>query len=141
MSPQLLPREVSRRCERRAVFISFTTFENAISFNALEICLCARRAPAPDPASTPLVARSQTLAPRERSQARAHVKLADGHGHRFVGMRHARAHTNTQQTHPSAYCNTLCEREIFINQQEITTLTVIWARQLVSPQPKLGPVP
>jgi len=33
------------------------------------------------------------------------------------------------------------EREIFINQQEITTLTVIWARQLVSPQPKLGPVP
>ena len=31
--------------------------------------------------------------------------------------------------------------EIFINQQEITTLTVIWARQLVSPQPKLGPVP
>ena len=25
--------------------------------------------------------------------------------------------------------------------QEITTLTVIWARQLVSPQPKLGPVP
>ena len=31
-------------------------------------------------------------------------------------------------------------REIFINQQEITTLTVIWARQLVSPQPKLGPV-
>ena len=24
---------------------------------------------------------------------------------------------------------------------EITTLTVIWARQLVSPQPKLGPVP
>ena len=32
-------------------------------------------------------------------------------------------------------------REIFINQQEITTLTVIWARQLVSPQPKLGPVP
>ena len=35
----------------------------------------------------------------------------------------------------------VCEREIFINQQEITTLTVIWARQLVSPQPKLGPVP
>ena len=33
------------------------------------------------------------------------------------------------------------EREIFENQQEITTLTVIWARQLVSPQPKLGPVP
>ena len=33
------------------------------------------------------------------------------------------------------------EREIFGNQQEITTLTVIWARQLVSPQPKLGPVP
>ena len=33
------------------------------------------------------------------------------------------------------------EREIFIKQQEITTLTVIWARQLVSPQPKLGPVP
>ena len=32
-------------------------------------------------------------------------------------------------------------REIFINQQEITTVTVIWARQLVSPQPKLGPVP
>ena len=30
------------------------------------------------------------------------------------------------------------EREIFINQQEITTLTVIWARQLVSPQPKLA---
>ena len=29
-------------------------------------------------------------------------------------------------------------REIFINQQEITTLTVIWARQLVSPQPKLS---
>ena len=27
-------------------------------------------------------------------------------------------------------------REIFINQQEITTLTVIWARQIVSPQPK-----
>ena len=34
-----------------------------------------------------------------------------------------------------------CVREIFMNQQEITTLTVIWARQLVSPQPKLGPVP
>ena len=33
------------------------------------------------------------------------------------------------------------EREILENQQEITTLTVIWARQLVSPQPKLGPVP
>ena len=33
------------------------------------------------------------------------------------------------------------EREILGNQQEITTLTVIWARQLVSPQPKLGPVP
>ena len=33
------------------------------------------------------------------------------------------------------------ERESFENQQEITTLTVIWARQLVSPQPKLGPVP
>jgi len=33
------------------------------------------------------------------------------------------------------------DREIFINQQEITTLTVISARQLVSPQPKLGPVP
>ena len=35
------------------------------------------------------------------------------------------------------------EREIFENQQDITTLTVIWARQLVSPQPKLagaGPV-
>ena len=34
-------------------------------------------------------------------------------------------------------------REILENQQEITTLTVIWARQLVSPQPKLGlgPVP
>ena len=31
--------------------------------------------------------------------------------------------------------------EIFKDQQEITTLTVIWARQLVSPQPKLGPVP
>ena len=29
------------------------------------------------------------------------------------------------------------EREILENQQEITTLTVIWARQLVSPQPKL----
>ena len=29
--------------------------------------------------------------------------------------------------------------EILENQQEITTLTVIWARQLVSPQPKLGP--
>ena len=28
-------------------------------------------------------------------------------------------------------------REIFENQQEITTRTVIWARQLVSPQPKL----
>ena len=28
-------------------------------------------------------------------------------------------------------------REILGNQQEITTLTVIWARQLVSPQPKL----
>ena len=37
--------------------------------------------------------------------------------------------------------SSLDEREIFINQQEITTLTVIWARQLVSPQPKLGPVP
>ena len=33
------------------------------------------------------------------------------------------------------------EREIFEDQQEIKTLTVIWARQLVSPQPKLGPVP
>ena len=33
------------------------------------------------------------------------------------------------------------EREILENQQEITTRTVIWARQLVSPQPKLGPVP
>ena len=33
------------------------------------------------------------------------------------------------------------EREILENQPEITTLTVIWARQLVSPQPKLGPVP
>ena len=33
------------------------------------------------------------------------------------------------------------EREILENQQEITTLTVIWTRQLVSPQPKLGPVP
>ena len=33
------------------------------------------------------------------------------------------------------------EREIFKDQQEITTFTVIWARQLVSPQPKLGPVP
>ena len=33
------------------------------------------------------------------------------------------------------------EREIFEDQQEITTLTVIWPRQLVSPQPKLGPVP
>ena len=33
------------------------------------------------------------------------------------------------------------EREILENQQEITTLTVIWAWQLVSPQPKLGPVP
>ena len=32
-------------------------------------------------------------------------------------------------------------REIFEDQQEITTLKVIWARQLVSPQPKLGPVP
>ena len=32
-------------------------------------------------------------------------------------------------------------REIFEDQQEITTVTVIWARQLVSPQPKLGPVP
>ena len=32
-------------------------------------------------------------------------------------------------------------REILENQQEITTFTVIWARQLVSPQPKLGPVP
>ena len=32
-------------------------------------------------------------------------------------------------------------REIFETQQEITTLTVIWARQLLSPQPKLGPVP
>ena len=32
------------------------------------------------------------------------------------------------------------EREIFKDQQEITAL-VIWARQLVSPQPKLGPVP
>ena len=31
-------------------------------------------------------------------------------------------------------------REILENQQEITTLTVIWARQLVSPQPKLGPI-
>jgi len=30
------------------------------------------------------------------------------------------------------------QREILENQQEITTLTVIWARQLVSPQPKLG---
>ena len=35
------------------------------------------------------------------------------------------------------------KREILENQQEITTVTVsvIWARQLVSPQPKLGPVP
>ena len=33
------------------------------------------------------------------------------------------------------------QREVFENQQEITTITVIWARQLVSPQPKLGPVP
>jgi len=33
------------------------------------------------------------------------------------------------------------QREIFEDQQEITTITVIWARQLVSPQPKLGPVP
>ena len=32
-------------------------------------------------------------------------------------------------------------REIFEDKQEITTLTEIWARQLVSPQPKLGPVP
>ena len=36
------------------------------------------------------------------------------------------------------------EREIFENQQEITTPTVIWARPLVSPQPKAeagaGPV-
>ena len=39
------------------------------------------------------------------------------------------------------FIHDLCVREIFINQQEITTLTVIWARQLVSPQPKLGPVP
>ena len=31
------------------------------------------------------------------------------------------------------------QREIFEDQQEITTVTVIWARQLVSPQPKLGP--
>ena len=31
--------------------------------------------------------------------------------------------------------------EIFEDQQEITTLKVIWARQLVSPQPKLGPGP
>ena len=31
--------------------------------------------------------------------------------------------------------------QILEDQQEITTLTVIWARQLVSPQPKLGPVP
>ena len=33
------------------------------------------------------------------------------------------------------------KREMIENQQEITSLTVIWARQLVSPQPKLGPVP
>ena len=33
------------------------------------------------------------------------------------------------------------ERDFFETQQEITTLTVIWARQLLSPQPKLGPVP
>ena len=32
------------------------------------------------------------------------------------------------------------ERDFFETQQEITTLTVIWARQLLSPQPKLGPV-
>ena len=32
-------------------------------------------------------------------------------------------------------------REIFEDQQEITTLTVIWARQLVNHQPKLEPVP
>ena len=32
-------------------------------------------------------------------------------------------------------------RERFLKPNKITTLTVIWARQLVSPQPKLGPVP
>jgi len=31
--------------------------------------------------------------------------------------------------------------EIFEDQQEITAVAEIWARQLVSPQPKLGPVP
>ena len=41
----------------------------------------------------------------------------------------------------TAIAEQVVKREIFINQQEITTLTVIWARQLVSPQPKLGPVP
>ena len=50
--------------------------------------MCARRAPAPDPAKAVAprwLARSQTLAPRERSQAS--VSLADGHGHRFVGIK------------------------------------------------------
>jgi len=43
--------------------------------------------------------------------------------------------------HANEAAHSLIVREIFENQQEITTLTVIWARQLVSPQPKLGPVP
>ena len=41
--------------------------------------------------------------------------------------------------HPPFLLREAWSGEILENQQEITTLTVIWARQLVSPQ--LGPVP
>ena len=58
------------------------------------------------------------------------------HGRCFVGV-----------GHPGGIIDIVSSREIlefykeFENRQEVTTLTVIWARQLVSPQPKLGPVP